>query len=215
MFINLFFSSVFSCILAFALHLLAYFLVKDTTNSYQLFSPRAYFLLLCTTLLLIPWIYFYGITMLLPLLFLSALLVTFYTDAQTRLISRFVTLFLVPFVLIASYFNHLPLNFEQSLIGSFLGFFILWTVSRIAFYVTKQEGMGQGDIDLLCFIGSFMGPIGMWYTLMIGALLGSVFGIACLCIHGKKARSIPLAFGSFLAIGASLILFTMYNIIHL
>ncbi|MCF7900173.1 A24 family peptidase [Candidatus Babeliales bacterium] len=215
MFTHLFFSCVFSCILAFGLHFLAYFFVNDATDEYQLFSPRAYFLLLCVTLLLIPWIYFYGITMLLPLLFLSALLVTFYTDAQTRLISRFVTLFLVPFVWIAGYFNYLPLSFEQSLIGSFLGFFILWTVSQVAFYITKQEGMGQGDIDLLCFIGSFLGPIGMWYTLMIGALLGSSFGIACVCVHGKKARSIPLAFGSFLAIGACLILFIMYDIIFL
>ena len=196
------------------LSIIAYFLVKDSSNEYKIFSQQTTLLTIIANLLLIPWVYFYGFFTL-EFLFICALLITFFTDAQTRLISRFVTLFLVPFVITGAYFYYLPITFEQSVIGAFFGFFILWAVSKIAFYITKKESMGQGDIDLLCFIGAFLGPIGMWYSLVIGASTGSLFGIGCLALYGKKARSMPLPFGSFLSIGAITVLYVMYDIIQI
>jgi leader peptidase (prepilin peptidase) / N-methyltransferase len=194
------------------LSIISYFLVKHATNEYKISSKYAYILNIIANLLIMPWAYYYGFLNI-QFIFICALLITFFTDAQTRLISRFVTLFLVPCTVIAAYLDYLPITAQQSLVGAFFGFFILWAVSKIAFYITQQESMGQGDIDLLCFIGSFLGPIGMWYTLVIGALTGSLFGMACLALYGKKARSMPLPFGSFLSIGAIAVLYIIYGII--
>ena len=203
---------IYSLLISKALSSLGYFLVKHTTDKYQTSGLESAVFVSLGALIIMPWMHYYGIINI-PFLFICALLITFFTDAQTRLISRFVTLFLVPYTLAAAYLNYLPITFKESLIGTLLGFGILWAVSKIAFYVTKKESMGQGDIDLLCFIGSFLGYIGMWYSLVLGALSGSLFGIGCLFLYGKKARSMPLPFGSFLSLGAITVLYMMYGIL--
>lgn len=196
------------------LHGIAWFLVKDQTDAapYQLKTATAGFLCIAAFLLLSPSTRELGIISF-PFLFLCIVLITFFTDSQTHLISRFTTVFLVPFVWIAAYFEYLPVSFYESLLGSFLGFFILWTVGKIAFYITKKESLGQGDSDLLCFIGSFLGPLGMWITLLFGSIIGSLCGAFLLFLHGNKARSMPLPFGSFLVVGAITVLYIMYDII--
>jgi leader peptidase (prepilin peptidase) / N-methyltransferase len=63
--------------------------------------------------------------------------------------------------------------------------------------------MGQGDLELLAFIGSFLGVSGWWITVIMGSLIGSLIGILYM-ICFKKERSIKIPFGPFLACGAML-----------
>lgn len=136
-------------------------------------------------------------------LFFSALIVTIRSDLETMLISRAVTVYLIPFALILSFFEFLPLTFGESLAGAVIGYAVLYIPARLYVYLTGTDGMGQGDLDLLAFIGSFIGPTGCWITLMIASCMGACIGMIYLLIF-KKDRSTVIPFGPFLAIAAML-----------
>lgn len=140
--------------------------------------------------------------------FFSALIITFRTDLEFMLISRFVTLFLIPLGLIFSATGLLPTSLLDSISGAILGYCILWAVSKIFYYATSKDGIGQGDLELLAFIGSFLGLAGCWISLFIGSVIGSFFGLAYIVIT-KKSKSVKMPFGQFLAIGA--ILFVLFG----
>lgn len=143
---------------------------------------------------------------------ISALLIIVRTDLETMQISRFTTLFLIPlaFAFSLTYYSNyplLPLNISDVLKGALFGYFILFFTNKIFFYLTKKQGMGQGDLDLLALIGAFTGVTGAWISLMIGSIVGSLAGITMMHYKGCKLGS-QIPFGPFLAFGAiSYILF--------
>jgi leader peptidase (prepilin peptidase)/N-methyltransferase len=133
--------------------------------------------------------------------FISALIVTIRSDLETMLISRLVTLFLIPLGVIFSALGLLPISPFDSIAGTLLGYGSLWLTATVFYWCTKKEGIGQGDFELLAFIGSFTGLLGCWMTLLIGSVAGSVVGIMYLCLS-KKGRETRIPFGPFLAVGA-------------
>ncbi len=134
-------------------------------------------------------------------IFFSALIVTIRTDLETMLISRYVSLFLVPLGILLSSLGLLPISAMESIIGALFGYGILWITATVFWLITKKEGMGQGDFELLAFIGSFTGIFGCWITLIMASLAGSLIGICYMMITGKK-RNLKIPFGPFLALGA-------------
>jgi leader peptidase (prepilin peptidase)/N-methyltransferase len=135
--------------------------------------------------------------------FFSALIITLFTDATTLLISRYVTIYAMPIGWLLSNMELLPITPLESVGGSLAGLLILATVRYVSKKLLGKDGLGQGDVDLLCFIGAFTGPSGCWITLMTGSLLGSLFGIIYF-IAAKGRRDILLPFGLFLGMGAIL-----------
>ena len=140
--------------------------------------------------------------------FFSALIVTFRTDIEFMLISRFVTIFLIPLGLIFSATGLLPISLLNSISGTLLGYSVLWVVSKVFHYYAKKEGIGQGDLELLAFIGSFLGLAGCWISLFLGSIIGSIFGLLYIAIT-NQSKSVKMPFGHFLAIGA--ILFVLFS----
>ncbi len=133
-------------------------------------------------------------------LFFSALIVTIRTDLEYMLISRMVTLALLPVAWLLSYFQLLPITLTQSLIGSLLGFFSLFFIAQTFYFLTKKHGIGEGDFDLLALIGAFTGAKGVFFTLLIGSWIGSIISIAYIIIAGKNVQA-KIPFGPFLALG--------------
>ncbi|MDP3889016.1 MAG: prepilin peptidase [bacterium] len=138
--------------------------------------------------------------------FFSALIITIRSDIETMLISRYVTLFLVPIGILLSAFEFLPISFYDSLWGAFVGYVSLLLIGKLFFLVTRKQGIGQGDLDLLAFIGSFCGVFGIWATVFIGSITGSIVGIIYLLIT-RTQQSLKIPFGPFLAGGALLFVF--------
>ncbi|MGA9530463.1 MAG: hypothetical protein WBQ73_01065, partial [Candidatus Babeliales bacterium] len=58
--------------------------------------------------------------------FFSTLIITIYTDVSYMLVSRFVTLFLIPLPFIFSHLDLIPLTIINSILGSFIGYSILF-----------------------------------------------------------------------------------------
>jgi leader peptidase (prepilin peptidase)/N-methyltransferase len=146
--------------------------------------------------------------------FFSALIITIRTDIETMLISRYVTLFLVPLALAFSLFDLLPIAPMTMLFGTLFGYFLLFFISKTFFLFTKKEGIGQGDIELLALIGAFTGIMGCWISLLLGSILGSVFGIILILLqHLNFQTRIP--FGPFLALGSMIYVLYQDYILYL
>jgi len=143
-------------------------------------------------------------------IFFSALIITIRSDLETMLISRFVSLYLVPLGFLFSALGMLPLSLTESILGALIGWSLLYLTDKLFFLITKKEGLGQGDIDLLTFIGSFVGIYGCWITLLASSLIGSILGGMYMIITGS-GRMVKIPFGPFLALGALIsVLFKSY-----
>jgi len=139
------------------------------------------------------------------LFIIFALCVTIYSDFQYFLISRFVSLYLVPCMWIGSYFFNLPLSFTESVSASLTCFAFLYSVRQISLHIFKKDGLGQGDVDLITFIASFSGFLGAWFSLMLGSLLAMVCTIPDL-IQRKNPK---IAYGAYMALAA--IIYLLYE----
>lgn len=86
----------------------------------------------------------------------------------------------------------------DALLGTGVGFGVLWLVARAGGWLFKREAMGGGDLKMMAMVGAFLGLGGVFLTIFLGALLGSViFGP----ISWKTGKLVP--FGIFLAAGAA------------
>lgn len=135
-------------------------------------------------------------------IFFTALIIIIRTDLEFMLISRITTLYLIPFAFIFSVLNLIDISIYQSILGTFFGYFILWSISKIYFLLRGTIGIGQGDFELLGTIGGFIGISGAWYSLFIGSLIGSLFGIFLILTGSSSKAKIP--FGPCLSFGAIL-----------
>ncbi|MCK4650559.1 prepilin peptidase [Candidatus Babeliales bacterium] len=139
-------------------------------------------------------------------IFFSALLVATRTDFQALVIPQIFSLWLVPFGMIFAYLGFLKINFMQSFIGAIFGYAILWIVAVVFKYITKKEGMGVGDMELLSLIGAFLGPFCVWVTIFIASVSGLLFATSCILITKKKGM-IKIPLGPFLSLGAVIYFF--------
>lgn len=89
-----------------------------------------------------------------------------------------------------------------SLFGAACGFAMGWAMAETGELLLKKEALGGGDVKLLAGVGAWAGATGAFDCLMIGSLIGSVYGVRLL-LAGKAKRSDPIPFGPFLAIGAA------------
>ncbi len=132
-------------------------------------------------------------------LFFGALVITAFTDYYYLLIYRTVTIFLIPVFLWGAYFGLTPVFLDQALWGIVVGYGFLWLFKTVYRLVRHQEGIGQGDLELLAMIGSFLGPVGGVSTITLGSTLGTICAVVLLALKKTTAQT-PLPFGSFLAI---------------
>lgn len=139
-------------------------------------------------------------------IFFSALIVTIRSDLDCMLISRIATLFLIPVGILLSLWPALPITAPESILGACIGYCFLWVIATLFAYCMGKEGMGQGDLDLLAFIGAFTGPCGCWVSILIGSIAGSLIGL-CYLAAVRPLHSIKIPFGPFLAFGALVFVF--------
>ena len=93
----------------------------------------------------------------------------------------------------------------EAAVGAAAGFGLLLLVGIVYEKVTGVEGMGGGDIKMAAMMGAFLGWKGVLLTIFIGSFLGSVAGVIAMS-KGKGGRT-ALPFGTFLAPGATIVLF--------
>jgi leader peptidase (prepilin peptidase)/N-methyltransferase len=98
------------------------------------------------------------------------------------------------------------ISFADAALGALAGSGLLWIVAEGYFRLRGREGMGLGDVKMMAAVGAFLGLKRTMMTVLAGSLLGSVIGIFLIAVS-KKGRDYELPFGTFLGLGALLIVF--------
>ena len=102
-------------------------------------------------------------------------------------------------------FPNLPL-WLVSLIGAAIGALVgggfLWLMGFAWEKLRGIEAMGFGDVKMMLMVGAFLGWRLTILTILIGALSGSIIGIAVMYRSGKRNLQMMLPFGIFLGIGS-------------
>ena len=133
--------------------------------------------------------------------FVSSLITISFIDLQHRVIPNQISIPGIGLGFLASFL--LPrITWVDSLLGILLGGGIIYLLIAGYYLFTRREGMGGGDLKLLAMIGAFLGWKGAVFSLVAGALAGSVLGLALMLIKGWGRRS-QIPFGPFLSLGAA------------
>jgi len=139
------------------------------------------------------------------ILFLCLLLVLALIDLQHMILPLELTIGGAAVFLIYSFFNPVltPIDAFATALSSALVFAGIYY-----FYikVRKIEGLGQGDIWLMLFLGAFLGVNKTVIAVLVGSLSGLVVGLYFIIFH-KKNLKLALPFGTFLGLGSGVSLF--------
>jgi len=95
----------------------------------------------------------------------------------------------------------------DALLGVAVGAGLLILVINFWFWIRGEEGMGMGDVNMLAMIGAFLGWQGVIVALFGGALAGALVGLGLMAARKLDLTS-KLPFGTFLAVGALVALFS-------
>ena len=96
--------------------------------------------------------------------------------------------------------------FNASLLGAFVGGFLLWLVVKLGSKALKKEAMGLGDVKLLAAIGAFLGWEAVLFVVAVSSVIGSLFGAAML-LRKRQVWGSRLPYGPFLSLAALLWIF--------
>ena len=132
----------------------------------------------------------------------AVLIVVTFIDIDHKIIPDVITW---PTILIspAAAFVIGHITVTQSLIGIVVGGGLLWAIAELYIIVRKQEGMGLGDVKMLAMIGGLLGWEAAIFSLIIGSVIGTVFGLGAMLLRrGRLDMEIP--FGPFLAAACGL-----------
>jgi leader peptidase (prepilin peptidase)/N-methyltransferase len=107
----------------------------------------------------------------------------------------------------------LDIGLVESLVGSAVGGGVILVIAALYKGIRKVHGMGGGDVKLMAMIGAFLGWKMVFPVLFVAALFGSLYGVYVMRSggHGKTA----VAFGSFLAPAACLMMFAGERLLYL
>ena len=125
----------------------------------------------------------------------SALLVVFFMDWDTQLISTPVVIFIgalaIPDILLGPSFMGIEFRFM------IIGLFTTSLPLLLIFLISKGRAMGLGDVYLMAAAGLFLGWQRGLVALFVGIIAGAVAGL----IHKARGGDSAFAFGPWLSIG--------------
>jgi leader peptidase (prepilin peptidase) / N-methyltransferase len=131
--------------------------------------------------------------------FAAILIALVFTDLETLLLpDQFTTGGLLAGLVFAVYLG----SIRDALLGAIVPAGTIWFGGWLFEKLRHKQGLGFGDVKMLAMIGAFLGIRGALLTIILGAIAGSVIGLAFIKISGKDAGSYQLPFGSFLGAAA-------------
>ena len=158
------------------------------------------------------------------LAFVASMIALIFIDAEHMILPNVITYpgvvfalltrLLLPYLVSPAHFDDLPqllATFPKlplwavSLIGAAIGALIgggsLWLMGFLWEKLRGIEAMGFGDVKMMLMVGAFLGWRLTILTILMGALSGSIAGIAVMYKRGRNLQMM-LPFGIFLGIGA-------------
>ncbi|MBI5699784.1 prepilin peptidase [Candidatus Saganbacteria bacterium] len=153
----------------------------------------------------------YGLGFYFTAYFISALIVTAFSDLETGLIPDQPIFLGIILGLIYGALIGKPLD---PLLGAALGFSALFAVQKLGAFIYKKDVLGDGDLKLAAFLGAFLYAPNLFLGLFLGYLIGAVVASLLLAFKVKKLGDY-IPFGPYLALGGLAALFFGPQIIDL
>jgi leader peptidase (prepilin peptidase) / N-methyltransferase len=95
------------------------------------------------------------------------------------------------------------LGLKSSIAGAAIGFCVFYGLAWLYQKLAGRSGLGGGDIKFLAMLGSFLGPTGVFTSILISSIFGSLIGITWGMIQKRKnLMTVAIPFGPFLVVGA-------------
>jgi leader peptidase (prepilin peptidase)/N-methyltransferase len=141
-------------------------------------------------------------------LLFSALIVVFFMDWDTQLISNYVVIF-IAILAVLEFFLTDDIGYitkadgstsDDPWISQLIGIFAVSVPLLLIELLSKGRAMGRGDVYLMAACGAFLGVGGAIVALFIALITGSVAGI----IQKRKSGDSVFAFGPWLSVGVAI-----------
>lgn len=169
---------------------------------------------LLTCLLSLSALHWFGLTLqgLFAVLFIAIILALFFIDYDTQLLPDSLTISLLWLGLFANtqcLFTTLP----HAVFGAAGAYLFLWLFAHLFYLITHKIGMGHGDFKLFAAFGAWFGWTLLPLLLFIASITGAIIGIILLKLR-NQSKDTPIAFGPFLCVAATLMLFFGKDMVH-
>lgn len=185
---------------------LSYFLLRGKCRScHQVISVRYPVIELLTALLFLTVEIRFGwspVVFLRDWPFVAILLAVTFIDLEHRIIPDPLSLGGLALGLATSWMVADP-GWILSISGALLGFVLFFGLAWVYEKLSGRSGLGGGDIKLLAMVGAFLGPNGVFITILISSVFGSMVGIGwALTTEKKQWLRVSIPYGPFLVVGA-------------
>ncbi|MCI5054123.1 MAG: prepilin peptidase [Pelagibacteraceae bacterium] len=137
-------------------------------------------------------------------IFLSSLVIIFFTDLNEYLILDIFTLpfSVMGFVLSALILNPFSVVIADSFAGLIIGFSVFYLIRWFFYKYKKIEGMGLGDAKLMMMIGAWLGLKSILFVMFFSSVTALIVAIPLTII--KKDKRYPIPYGCFITLAAFL-----------
>jgi leader peptidase (prepilin peptidase)/N-methyltransferase len=108
------------------------------------------------------------------------------------------------------HWNPRGLSLAEAAVSAAVPALMLWGLGALYQKIRDKEGLGLGDVKMVAMIGAFLGLEAAVATVMVGALLGSLIGLAYIYLARKDPGTYELPFGTFL--GAAAIAVALFSL---
>lgn len=132
------------------------------------------------------------------LIFAYGLIILTFVDLKTGMLPDVITKPLIAIGILQGACG-LLVDFQDSIVGAFIGYFLLWTINTAFKLLRNKEGMGYGDFKLLSAIGAWVGALQLPLVILFSSLLGVFVALAISTLPNRKISQ-PTAFGPSLAL---------------
>tara|TARA_Y100000591_G_C21674370_1_gene614635 strand:- start:62 stop:841 length:780 start_codon:yes stop_codon:yes gene_type:complete len=157
--------------------------------------------------------FYYSISSVLLIYFLLSLIILFITDLKHYVLPDIITIPLIVVGFLISYLEINPygINFQSSLIAGIFSTLSFFIISKIFLYVKKIEGLGFGDVKLICAVGLWTGIEHTLLIIILSSISGVLIGLILISVN-KLKRYDYLPFGCFIVFATFLVNFTWMSL---
>ncbi|MFB6225084.1 MAG: A24 family peptidase [Candidatus Paceibacteria bacterium] len=94
-------------------------------------------------------------------------------------------------IFLLSEYMRVGISLNAYLGSAVLAALAIWSL----YFVTKKQGMGFGDVELMFMLGLIL-PLGStWFVFFLAFVLGSIYGMLVLLIERKRSLKVAVPFG--------------------
>jgi len=140
-----------------------------------------------------------GVYFFVYLFFFGLLIVASFIDLDSFILPDIITLPGAILAFGASFI--LPVAWQDSLLGAFLGSGCFWLLQKGYKILKGIDGLGTGDVKLMLMLGALIGWQGLPVMIFISALTGLIASLYYLKKGKTNAAQTPIPFGPFLSLG--------------